>query len=342
VKTLEIRGRTGTSRILVGESVRRLGRYLPAGRTVLVTDPNVRRALPALFSGFETIEIPAGEASKGLETVSAVYDRLCALEADRSTFVLGVGGGVVCDIAGFAASTYLRGLAFGYAPTSLLAQADAAVGGKTGVNFRGFKNLVGVIRQPRFVLCDPETLETLPSAEVRNGLAEIVKHAAIADARFFGRLERRAPDLLALRPAAVAEAVGASVAIKAAIVSKDEEESGERRKLNFGHTLGHALEAALGLSHGEAVGIGMAASADISVRRGLLPPAAAERLRTLLRSYGLPAAAVFDKEPVLAALARDKKRSGSNIRFAFLRRIGEAVLGDLGLEELRAYVQDLR
>lgn len=342
MKTLEIRGLSGTSRILVGENAGHLSRHLPPGRTIFITDENVRRAQPAIFEGRDPIVIPAGEESKTLETVAGLYDRLLALEADRATFLVGVGGGVVCDIAGFAASTYLRGLSFGYVATTLLAQADASVGGKTGVNFGGFKNLVGVFSQPRFVLCDPAVLGTLPASEVRNGLAEIVKHAAIASPSLFSALEGRGRDLLSLPPDLIEEIVLASVSIKAAIVSGDERESGERRKLNFGHTLGHAFESTLGLSHGEAVSLGMAAAADFSVRRGLLSESDARRLRALLEAFGLPTTAAFDRNRIAAAVGKDKKRAGRSVKFVFLRAIGEAVVEDVDLGESEAYVQNLR
>jgi 3-dehydroquinate synthase len=342
MKVLEIRGQTGTSRVLVGERIGNLGTHLPGGRTVFITDTNVRRLHPAVFAGVPTVEIPSGEGSKSLETVSFLYRKLLELGADRSTFVVGVGGGVVSDLAGFAAATFLRGLGFGYAATTLLAQVDASVGGKTGVNFDGYKNMVGVFQQPRFVLCDPAVLRTLPRREVLSGMAEVVKAAAIGSPALFELLESRPREALDLRPDLLEDIVVRSVAVKAAVVARDEKEAGERRVLNFGHTLGHAFESSLGLSHGEAVSLGMAAAAAISVRRGLLSAADADRLRGLLVSLGLPTSVPFDRAAVLDAVRKDKKRAGEVIRFVLLKGLGEPVVSDIPLGELENHIHDLR
>jgi len=342
MKVLEIRGQTGTSRVLIGERIGNLASHLPGGRAVFITDANVRRLYPSVFSGAPTIELPAGEEAKSLETVSFIYGKLLELGADRSTFVVGVGGGVVSDLTGFAASTFLRGLGFGYAATTLLAQVDASVGGKTGVNFGGYKNMVGVFQQPRFVVCDPGVLSTLPRREVLSGMAEVVKHAAIGSPELFAALESRPRDALDLREDFLEDVIYRSVAIKAAVVGRDEKEADERRVLNFGHTLGHAFEARLGLSHGEAVSLGMVLAADLSVRRGLLPAGDAARVRGLLASLGLPTSAPFDRDAILDAVRKDKKRAGGGIKFVFLKGIGEPAVEDIPLEELEGYIHDLR
>jgi 3-dehydroquinate synthase len=331
VRVLEIHGQTGTSRILVGEPLGNLPLHMPPGRAVFITDANVRRLHPSVFEGRDTIEIPPGEPSKSLETAALVYRRLVGLETDRSTFVVAVGGGVVCDLAGFVASTFLRGLAFGYAATTLLAQADASVGGKTGVNFDGAKNMIGVFQQPRFVVCDPAVLSTLPRREVLSGMAEIVKHAAIGSPPLFANLERRSGEALELHGEILEDLVYQSVAVKVAVVERDEKEAGERRKLNFGHTLGHALEARLGLSH-----------AELSVRKGLLPDREAGRLRKLLREIGLPTKVSFDGDAILDAVRKDKKREGGRIRFVFLRGIGEPAVEDIDIRVLEEFIHDLR
>ncbi len=342
MRVLEIRLPAGTSRILIGESIRRLDRHLPEGTTVFVTDRNVRELYPSVFDGRPTVVVPPGEDSKSLKTAAGVYDELLDLGADRSTFVAAVGGGVVCDLAGFAAATFLRGLRFGYAATTLLAQADASVGGKTGVNFRGYKNMIGVFRQPEFVVCDPGCLATLPAGHVLGGLAEVIKSAAVADPVLFDTLERRHREVLALREDVLEEVVAAAVAVKAGIVQGDEKEAGARRVLNFGHTLGHAFESTMSLTHGEAVSAGMAAAADLSVRRGLLPEAEAGRLRALLETIGLPSRVPFDRPAAVDAVRRDKKREGGRLKFVFLRAIGEAVVEDLEIGELEGYIHDLR
>lgn len=334
MRLVEIDGVSRRSSILIGERLENLPRYLPQGRVILITDTHLfklyREALPPL----PVMRIECGEAVKTLDTVKDLYETLAELEADRATFLVGVGGGVVCDVVGFVASTYMRGLRFGFVPTTLLAQVDASVGGKNGVNLGGYKNLVGCIRQPEFVLCDQRVLATLPEAEVANGMAEIVKHALITDADLFRYLEEHAAEALALHPPTIEKLVGDSVAVKAGVVARDESEAGERRILNFGHTFGHALEKAGGFSHGEAVSVGMVLAAGLSRRMAKLPAASYERIVALLKRMKLPVAAGVDPGPVLQALRRDKKRESSRIHFVLLDDIGQAVVQEIEIEEL--------
>jgi 3-dehydroquinate synthase len=331
-----IQGREGTSTILVGENFDRLAARIPLSQSVLITDPNLWRIYGERFPPCEVIRIGTGEANKTLATVAAIFERLVAMEAQRSTFIVGIGGGIVCDIAGFVAATYLRGVECALVPTSLLAQVDASVGGKNGVNFGGYKNMVGTFRQPAFVLCDPQMLRSLPERELTSGFAEIVKHAAIADAALFAHLESRWQAAMALDPEVINHLVARCVAIKAAVVRRDEHEQGERRKLNFGHTFGHALEKTTGALHGEAVAVGMLIAAALSVQRGLLPPAAYQRLQALLAKLGLPTRMNFNREAVLEALGKDKKRTGDSVHFVLLRDIGRSVVTEITLPELGA------
>ena len=321
-----VRGLLGDSEILVGESLDRLAHYLPDKNVFLLTDENVERLYGHRLPDFPRMAVPAGEGAKTLDTVREIYTRLVGLSADRTWFLAGVGGGVVCDVAGFAASTFVRGIRFGFCATTLLAQVDASVGGKNGVNFLGYKNLVGTFNQPGFVICDPEVLSTLPPAERISGLAEVVKHAAIADGSLFEYLEANAAAARDLAPGAVRRMVLDSVRIKSAVVSADEREAGERKKLNFGHTLGHALEKATGNSHGEAVSAGMAAAARLSARLGLLPQGEAGRLTDLLSAMGLPLSLPADPAAVADALGRDKKRAGDTLDFVLLVGLGKAVV----------------
>jgi 3-dehydroquinate synthase len=334
MKTLTIRGATGNSDLLVGERIDNAAAYLPAGETVVITDRVVAGLYRDRFPKGRVIEIDIGESIKTLETLQEIYAKLVAAEADRSTFVLGVGGGIVCDITGFAASTYMRGVRFGFVATTLLAQVDASVGGKNGVNFGGYKNMVGVFNQPEFVICDLDLLKTLPKREVLCGMAEIVKHGAIADPDLFAFLEGNAQGALDLNRAVVERLVYDSVVIKSEVVSRDEREAGERRKLNFGHTFGHAIEKTSGVPHGEAVSAGMAAAARLSVERGLLDRADADRLVALLERLGLPTRIPARPESVLDALRRDKKRKGAGIHFVLLANIGQAVIEEIPLAEL--------
>jgi 3-dehydroquinate synthase len=260
---------------------------------------------------------------------------LIELETDRSAFILAVGGGIVCDVAGFVASTYMRGTPFGFVSTTLLSQVDASVGGKNGVNFGGFKNMVGVFNQPEFVICDLAMLKTLPVREVLCGYAEIIKHGAIADARMLDFLETHRDAALDLDQAIVAFLVYRSVEIKAGVVTRDERERGERRKLNFGHTFGHAIEKLTGIPHGEAVGIGMVLAAKISVQKGHLQPRDAARLERIIASYGLPVQPPVEAQVMLKAVRKDKKRRGARIHFVFLDELGHARVEEISFAELQ-------
>jgi 3-dehydroquinate synthase len=336
VNQLQISGVTGHSLIVVGENLKNLNAYLPDTPVVIITDEIVAGLYEKDFPSAPVIRIGIGESIKTLDTVGRIYRELIRLEADRSVFLLGIGGGIVCDITGFVASTYLRGVRFGYAPTTLLAQVDASVGGKTGVNVDGYKNMAGVFSQPGFVVCDPMVLKTLPERELCSGFAEIVKHAAISDADYFTYLEENAANALALAPEALERIIYDSVAIKAGVVNRDETEKGERRKLNFGHTFGHAVEKTTGLPHGEAVSIGMAVAAKLSAARGMLGPDEVGRIIDLLTRFHLPTRIQGDRENILEAMARDKKRSGDGIHFVLLSAIGRAVVEKISLAELEA------
>ena len=277
-----------------------------------------------------------------MRSVQEVMRQLIRLEVDRAGFLLGVGGGVVCDITGFVASTYMRGIDFGFVPTTLLAQVDAAVGGKNGVNVDGYKNMVGVFNQPRFVLCDPEVLKTLPDAGIRSGLAEAVKSAAIGDSDMFAFLESDSGRIMNLESEALGRIVAGSLGVKTAIVNRDETESGERRLLNFGHTFGHAFERTGRLSHGEAVSMGMAAAADLSVHRGVLSREEADRLKGVLKTFNLPTRRQGDPARIWDALVKDKKRAGDMVKFVLLEEIGKPRIEDIPLNELEAFTHDLR
>jgi len=341
VKTLEISGNTGDSTILIGENLRNLGQYMPVEKGLIITDPNVRHYYLKDFPPCEVIEIGTGETIKNLETVRAIYERLLELEADRSCFIVGIGGGIVCDIAGFVASTYLRGVRFGFVSSTLLSQVDASVGGKNGVNFGGYKNMVGVFNQPEFVICDMDLLRTLPEREVLCGFAEIVKQAAIGDHDLFSYLEGHYEKALGLETGVVEKLVYDSVLLKSSIVNRDEKEKGERMKLNFGHTFGHAIEKSMDVPHGEAVSAGMVVASMISVKRGRLPAEDMERIKSLLRKLKLPTRLPMDGEKVLDALRRDKKRKGDSIDFVLLQGIGKAVVEGISIKELASVVKEL-
>ena len=331
---------TGSCSITVGDSIGNIGRYVKADRAVIITDSTVRELYGDGFPPFGVLEIGQGESCKTLDTVHMIYRRFKEFELDRSSLVIGIGGGIVCDISGFAASTYLRGLPFAFVPTTLLAQCDASIGGKNGVNLDGYKNLVGTFRQPQFVLCDASVLKTLPKQEFRNGLAEAVKQAVIGDETAFQGLERNYSAILALDESVLQTLILRSIKAKTAIVMKDERESGVRRILNFGHTLGHAIEKANGLPHGEAISIGMVLAARLSVEKGLLPISEAERIEGILRVLELPTEFRGEPDAIIDAVAKDKKRTGNSINFVLLERIGRAKIMEIGLDELEKVVGD--
>lgn len=341
MKAVKLSGKAGDCEIAVGARLEDAAGRVKEGRTAIVTDANVRRLYGGRFPAGEVIEIGLGEGIKTLETVEAIYERLLALELDRSSVLLGIGGGIVTDITGFAASTYARGMQFGFAPTTLLAQVDAAIGGKNGVNLKGYKNMVGTIRQPGFVLCDVGVLKSLPEREVRNGYAEAVKQAAVTDAALFGFLEQEGKKLLSLEPAVMEHVVHGCAAAKAAIVQADEQESGERMKLNFGHTVGHAIEKLAGVPHGEAVSAGMVAECRLSVSRGLMAKGDMERVVALLEALGLPTSAKADAGGIVDAIRKDKKRRDETVRMPVLDGIGKARIVDVPLKELEAAVNDM-
>ncbi len=273
--------------------------------------------------------IADGEAIKDLSTVSVIIDALVRGRADRRSVLIALGGGVVGDIAGFAAAIYMRGIRFVQVPTTLLAQVDSSVGGKTGVNHPQGKNLIGAFHQPSVVVSDTAVLRTLPEREVRAGLAEVLKHGLLADRAYFDRCTAQLPRLLALDPDALAEAVAGSCEIKAAVVGRDERENGERALLNLGHTFGHAIESLTGYTrwlHGEAVGCGLCLAADLSARLSMIGSDAHEAIVAAVAQAGLPTRiAGLSRAAAFEAMRADKKAVAGRIDFVLLERIGQAV-----------------
>ncbi len=299
-----------------------------------IYSPAVLQSLRA--AGFEPhlIVVPAGETAKCLKNVQACYDQLAAHRLERQSFIVALGGGVVGDLAGFVAATYLRGVAFVQVPTTLLAQVDSSVGGKVGVNLPAGKNLVGAFHQPRLVLCDLNTFRTLPEREFRAGLAEVIKYGIIYDAPFFARLERDLAKLLRRETRCLGEVVARCCEIKAGVVGQDETESGQRAILNFGHTVGHALEAISRYGqylHGEAIAIGQVAAARLSAAQLGLPAADVERIRRLFHQCGLPTSVRLtpaQRTKLLAAMRLDKKVSAGEIKFVLAERLGKVRWGE--------------
>jgi 3-dehydroquinate synthase len=326
---------------LLGELGERLRKAGLSRRVYVITDEavahyyedDVRRSLSSADLEFDVYAIPPGEESKTQETAGAVYDWLLERRAERGHAIVAVGGGVVTDLAGFVAATFARGLPLVHVPTSLLGMVDAAIGGKVAVNHPRAKNMIGAFYHPRMVLADPALLRTLPPREVHSGMGEALKHALIADEAYLQFFEENAAAVMSLERDVITKAIRRSAVIKSAIVSEDERETlGRRTLLNYGHTVAHAIESTTGYTrfrHGEADGIGMTAAATISVRLGLLDPAAAERQRRVIERYSLPTKAEgLHREALLAAMSLDKKVQGTTIRWVLLEGIGRPVLRD--------------
>jgi 3-dehydroquinate synthase len=308
-----------------------------ASRCAIVTDTNVgKRYARAVFNslaaaGFApslTIVQP-GETAKSLKTVQSCYDQLAAQRIERKSFIVALGGGVVGDLAGFLAATYLRGIAFVQVPTTLLSQVDSSVGGKVGVNLKAGKNLVGAFYQPKLVLCDLNALKTLPEREFRAGFAEVIKYGILYDAKLFAQLERHLPKILRRDQAVLSPVIARCCEIKAEVVGKDETEGGLRAILNFGHTIGHAIENISGYGtylHGEAISIGQVAAAKLSRKILGLPERDVERIENLFRNAGLPVQIGLDsrkRQKLLDAMRLDKKVSGGEIKFVLAEKIGK-------------------
>jgi len=342
MKILEIDGTTGRSQILVGEKIQNLGQYIPSENLLIITDTNVAKLYKKDFPKARIIEIATGEKIKNLKTVRAIYEQLVNYEADRSSYIVGIGGGIVCDIAGFAASTYMRGLRFGFVSTTLLSQVDASVGGKNGVNFHGYKNMIGNFNQPEFVICDMKLLKTLPKREVLCGLGEIAKHAFIGSIQMCEYIEQNSERALALNEEVISRLVYDSVVIKSDVVNKDEKEQGERKKLNFGHTFGHAIEKTTEqLLHGEAISVGMVVAAKLSLKQGMLTKQDVKRIENVLTSLNLPITLETEREKMVDAIKKDKKREGNDIDFVLLDGIGRAVIQRISIKELEEVIFDL-
>jgi 3-dehydroquinate synthase len=327
-------------------------------RTALVvTDSHLASlALPARYqaalsaAGIEaaTAVVPAGEAAKSLEQAARLYDELVTRQADRHTLIVAIGGGVIGDLAGFIAATFARGLPLIMVPTTLLAQVDSSVGGKVGINHPGAKNIIGAFHQPVGVWIDTAHLDTLPDRELRCGLAEVVKYGVILDGEFFASLERDVAAILDRQDEVLRQIVVASCEKKAAIVTRDErEETGLRAVLNFGHTIGHAIESVAGYDgpyqHGEAVAVGMVAEARIAARLNWIGADTVDRLARLVERFGLPTAApALDPDRLIAAMARDKKNRRGKIRFVLPRSLGQVELTEApSLDDIRAVLATL-
>ncbi len=342
---------------LIASAGRRVLPFLKNRRTLIVTDTHVgplhagrlKEVLEAEGIAAQILTLPAGEETKSWEGLKALTDGLVEAGLDRKDVIIALGGGVIGDLTGFAAAIYMRGIDFVQIPTTVLAQVDSSVGGKTAIDHPKGKNLIGAFHQPRLVLCDLDVLATLPAREIRCGYAEVIKYGLLGDKAFFEWLEAHDQAVLALEAAAIEHAVGRSVEMKAEIVAADEREGGQRALLNLGHTFGHALEAELGfgdtLLHGEAVAIGMGMAFRYSARMGLCAQAEADRAVAAIARAGLPTQmtqirnTAFDADTLVRHMGHDKKAEGGKLVFVLVKGIGEAfVAKDVSADSIRDFL----
>ncbi len=329
------------SGVCVAPARESLARLVPGGRVVVVSDAEVMRCHPELAAPWgEPLLVGRGEGAKTMAGAERLCCELLRVGADRSTFLVAAGGGVVTDLAGFVASTYMRGISFGFVATTLVGQVDAAIGGKNGVNVAGYKNMMGTFTRPRFVLCDPALVRTLPDREFRAGLAEALKTGLVGDAKLFALLEGSSFAELRDDGALLESVVRRAVAVKSAVVRRDERETGERRKLNLGHTVAHAIEKCSDrMNHGEAVAVGTALAARAAVRLGLLGAEECGRIGRTLRRLGLDLEPPVDPEQLLEVVATDKKCEGGVLHAVFPEGIGACRVVDMPLAEFRSLMR---
>ena len=320
-------------------SISHLKEIIDLKNVIFITDENVYNAHSNKFKKNKVIILKPGEAFKIQATIDSIVQQLIELEADRKTFLVGVGGGVITDITGFVASIYMRGIKFGFVPTTLLALVDASIGGKNGIDIGLYKNIVGVTKQPAFILHDLSFLKTLPEAEWKNGFAEIIKHACIKDLAMFKQLQQHTLSFYMTHKKETDLLIQRNARIKIKVVQQDEFEQGERKKLNFGHTLGHALENQYELMHGQAVAIGMTYASHIAAELTGFRKTAT--IVQTLELYGLPTYLTFDKEKVFDILKMDKKREKRDINFILLQQIGKGIIVSIPLEELQQIINSI-
>jgi len=341
VKRIIINTPDSVSAILVGGRWEAVSKLLPEQGVVIITDNNLFKQYGERFPDFPILKIKPGEESKQMAVIEKLAGELMKVGIDRSGFILAVGGGVVCDIAGFLSSVYMRGIKCGYVSTSLLSQVDASTGGKTGVNLRQIKNVIGTFRQPDFVICDTTMLRSLPEDEYRSGLSELIKTGLIGDRTIIETLEENYPAIIRRDRELLADLVYRSVKFKASVVAADEKERGLRRILNFGHTFGHAVELHQGIKHGFAVAAGMELATLFSLSRGFIKKNDCERVIGLLRKYNLTGELKMPVRTIREFILHDKKKAGNDIHFVFLKGIGKAAVSKLSIKEIIDFYQQL-
>ncbi len=338
MKNIILKGRNKVSKILIGEKIENVLNYTDSQKIIIITDKNVNYFYSSCFPAAKTIIIDAGEKSKSISSVSSIIESFIEFEVDKNWFVLGIGGGVVCDITGFVATIYMRGLKFGFIATTLLCQTDAAIGGKNGINFKNHKNIIGSINQPDFVICDIDMLKTLPDKEIKCGVAEIVKYALIEDRVFFEYIEKNTGNIMKLNKPTLEKIIYKCINIKTKIVEQDEFDGNIRRKLNFGHTFGHAIESLSSANHGESISMGMMIALKISANKKLINTNDTTRIQNVLKKFMLPVNNSIDNNKLIQQIKHDKKRKDLSINFVLLEEIGKTCIKSINISEIKELI----
>lgn len=329
------------SDILIGENWTKVTTLIPTSDVAIITDNNVKKIYGEKFPCYPVISLHPGEESKSFEIIDDLAGKLLEYGIDRYGFILGIGGGVVCDITGFVSSIYMRGVRFGYVSSSLLSQVDASVGGKNGINCGSVKNILGTFRQPEFVICDQSMLKSLPDDEYLSGLAELIKNGIILDSDLVNEIEHNIENILNRENNLLTRLITRSVEIKASVVREDEKEKKERMLLNFGHTFGHVIEIQSGLKHGFAVASGMILAADISYKEGILSKSERDRVKSLLHRFNLIREFKLSKDEFEELITKDKKKEGDEINFVLLETIGKAIVKKIPVKKLIEYFKSV-
>ena len=327
--------KNGSTNVYLDDQFQNLERITGGRRCFFLVDENLLRLHAQKFDGLDIIPLPAGEKFKTQATVDKAIDQLISLECDRSSLLIGVGGGVATDLTGYVASVYMRGIKFGFIPTTLLGIVDASIGGKNGVDVGHYKNMVGCINQPEFIFHDHHFLTTLPEEEWRNGMAEIIKHACILNNSLFSFLEEKRLEDFRNDPKLLSDLISLNLRLKMTVVQKDEAEAGDRKLLNFGHTLGHAIETLSDISHGRAISVGMILASALSVKLAGLSKTDQERISQIIQHYGLPVKTELALGRILELVKLDKKRRAENIDMILLQSIGKAKIETVAMKDLQ-------
>jgi 3-dehydroquinate synthase len=338
LRLIEAKYKSGETDIFIGEDFAKMFARFQNERTIIITDKKVYSLYKDVFPQVPIISINQGEKNKTLETVDFILKNLVKFKADKKSLLVGIGGGIVCDITGFVASSYMRGTDFALIPTTLLSQVDASIGGKNAVNYKNIKNLIGFIKHPGLIFCDPNFVNSLPKKQIANGFAEIIKIAVISSPELFEYLEEYYKDANNLNPACLENIIFKTIELKINIVKQDETDKGIRRLLNLGHTVGHGLEAVYGLPHGYGVSIGIISAMRISESLGLCDRQTLTRVSRLINNFNLPVKMHFDLDLIFNYIGFDKKKNLGSLHYVIPKEIGSCIIKEFDFETLKELI----